>query len=496
MGTFPEPQRNQPQFPESPFFWTLVVILVIAVAITLYLIFSMITSTMNQALNPAYEDPLIVESDTNEINPEELENLDFSLQHRNGPEYQPWDGKSRVTILLLGVDDRSWELGNGPPRTDTMILVTINPENHTAGMMSLPRDLWVDVPGNGFRKINQAFPLGEAQGYSTGGAGLAMATVEQFLDVDIPYYIQINFDAFTNLIDEIGGVKINVPETIIIDPLGDGNTRNLQPGVQTLPGDLTLAYVRNRDTAGGDFDRASRQQQVIIGVIKRLTDFNLLPTLVRKAPALYQNVSAGINTNLTIQQIVKLGQLAYNIPEANIQHVVIGLEHVTAAQSYEGAYILNPIPGEIEALKTIIFSTQPSLITVTPTDTASVSPTAIIPTATLTAEAEEPTQERLPTVTVTIAGPSVAVHNGTGETGLAADTADYLRRNGINVTEVGNASEPYTHTTIIDYTGNPDIINQLSQLLEIPYPKIYSQHNPNNAVDVLLILGDDLKAPP
>jgi LCP family protein required for cell wall assembly len=96
-----------------------------------------------------------------------------------------------------------------------------------------------------------------------------MDTVEELLGVPIDYYAQIDFSAFVRFIDEIGGVKIDVPEKIVVDPLGDNNSKTLKPGRQTLPGDLALAYARARKTEGGDFDRAQRQQQVIKHMVKR-----------------------------------------------------------------------------------------------------------------------------------------------------------------------------------------------------------------------------------
>ena len=178
--------------------------------------------------------------------------------------------------------------GQGPPLADTLILATYDPQSQTIGLLSIPRDLWVDLPGLGYHKINQSFQMGEATNYPGGGPAMAMDTVEALLDIPIHFYVLVDFEAFVRLIDEIGGVKIDVPEQIVVDPLGDHNTKVLQPGIQTLPGDIALAYARSRNTAGSDFDRAERQQQVIMGVRERVASFEILPTLISKAPALYQ----------------------------------------------------------------------------------------------------------------------------------------------------------------------------------------------------------------
>src|SRR5690606_1108907 len=117
------------------------------------------------------------------------------LQVAAGPSAQPWDGASRVTALVMGLEFRDWEAGE-VPRTDTMMLVTLDPLSNTAGMLSIPRDMWVSIPGFDNAKINTAYYLGEIYKLPGGGPGLAMKTVEEFLGVPIDYYAQIDFYAF------------------------------------------------------------------------------------------------------------------------------------------------------------------------------------------------------------------------------------------------------------------------------------------------------------
>ena len=166
-----------------------------------------------------------------------------------------------------------------------MILLTLDPLSRTAGILSIPRDMWVAIPGFQHGKINTAYYLGDAYKLPGGGPGLAVDTVEQFLGVPVNYYAQIDFQAFVRFIDEIGGVKINVPETITVDLLGSGvaTKKTLRPGVQVLPGEWALAYARARNTGGGDFDRAKRQQQVILGIRDRILSFDMLPLLITNA---------------------------------------------------------------------------------------------------------------------------------------------------------------------------------------------------------------------
>ena len=237
-----------------------------------------------------------------------------------GPTPVPWDGASRVTLLVMGLDYRDWQAGEGPPRTDTMILLTLDPLNNTAGMLSIPRDLWVNIPGGFYNgRINTAYQLGEAYKLPGGGPALAAKTVEELLGVPIDYYAQVDFNAFVRFVDEIGGVKIDVPEKITIDPLGDNNVKTLKPGVQTMPGELALAYARARKTEGGDFDRARRQQQVILAIRNQILRPKMLPLLISKAGVLYNELSSGIHTNLTLDQVIRLAWMATKIPEEQDQ---------------------------------------------------------------------------------------------------------------------------------------------------------------------------------
>jgi hypothetical protein len=119
-----------------------------------------------------------------------------------------WDGASRINILLIGLDYRDWEAGLGAPRSDTMILLTIDPLTRTAGMLSIPRDMWVNIPGFGYSRINTAYSSGEGNKLPGGGPELARKTVEQFIGVPVQYYAQIDFFTFVEFIDLIGGIDV------------------------------------------------------------------------------------------------------------------------------------------------------------------------------------------------------------------------------------------------------------------------------------------------
>lgn len=382
-----------------------------------------------------------------------------------GPTPEPWDGAKRVTVLTMGLDYRDWLAGEGPPRTNSMMLLTIDPVNGTAGMLSIPRDLWVNIPGGfGYGRINTAYQLGEGNRLPGGGPQLAMDTVEELLGVPVDYYAQIDFSAFVRFIDEIGGVKIDVPEKIVVDPLGDNNSKTLKPGRQVLPGELALAYARARKTEGGDFDRAQRQQQVIIGIRDRILSLNILPSLVAKSGVLYQELSSGIHTNLNLEEVIKLAWLAMQIPEEKITKGVISPpEQVNLYKTTEGDDVLKPITEKIRLLRDEIF-----------TESGPTSPLAANMDITELLKAENA---------------RVAVLNGTYEAGLAAETAEYLKAQGLNIVEAGNAQQVATYTEVTFYTGRPYTVKYLVELMKIDAIRIYHVNDPASLVDIRITLG-------
>jgi len=384
-----------------------------------------------------------------------------------GPEPDPWDGKTRVTVLVMGLDYRDWESGD-PPRSDTMVLFTLDPVSGTAGMLSIPRDMWVNIPGFDYAKINTAYFLGEVNNLPGGGPGLAVETVEQFLGVPINYYAQVDFSAFVRFIDEIGGVVIDVQEPMTISILGSNKKVELEVGQYTLPGDHALAYARNRKTDGGDFDRAARTQQVILAVRNRILSFSMLPTLVVKAPALYNELSAGIKTNMTLDEVVKLAWLVQQINTDNIKQGVISPDMVESAMSADGQAILIPIPDEIRLLRDEIFSSS-----------GAVGPAAVSEDINVLVETE---------------AARISVQNGSTTEGLAGRTAEWMRGLKLNIVDESNAGEVFDTTTIFIYNGKPYTVQYLANMMGLQNPRVYNRYDPNASYDIAVVLGTDWAA--
>jgi len=196
-----------------------------------------------------------------------------------------------------------------------------------------------------------------------------------------------------------------------------------------------------------------------------------LPTLLTRAPAIYQDVASGIHTNMSFEQMIALGSLALQIDPASIRRGVIGPPDMVLLQVLpSGAEVLKPVPDQIRLLRDEIF---------TLTD-------AVAPSIELDDPAGASAQE----------GARVAVRNGAGIEGLATSTADYLRGLGVNVVEVGNADRmDYSKTVIVDFTGNPYTSRYLMTLLNLDPSQILFQTIPDSPVDVAVICGADLTLP-
>jgi LCP family protein required for cell wall assembly len=385
----------------------------------------------------------------------------------NQPTAQPWNGVSRVTILILGLDYRDWQKKE-IPRSDTMILLTIDPVTNTAGMLSIPRDLWVNVPNYGFRKINEAYFLGEANHLPGGGPQLATETIEQLLGVPINFYAQIDFSAFIKFIDTIDGVAIYPKEDVTVQDWGSEYKQVLKAGgYYTLYGGLALSYARERYSGRqGDIDRASRQQEVIEAVRNRILKFDQLPSLIAKAPTIYQDLSSGIKTNLNnFQEAIQLGVLAMQINPANIKKGVINYDMMIPAKSPEGLDILIPIMDKIRALRDEIFFTG-----------GAEAPIAS-PSANSTLVRDEAAR--------------IDIQNGTSTPGLASKTSQYLRAQGMNIVQEMNANQNYAITTIYVYNSKPYTLKFIADLMKVQPTNIWNKFDPSVGADITVIIGND-----
>jgi polyisoprenyl-teichoic acid--peptidoglycan teichoic acid transferase len=386
------------------------------------------------------------------------------------PAYYPtpeaWDGNRRVNILILGLDSGDWDNPDrdGPGRTDTMLVLTVDPVSLQAGILSIPRDLTVDIPGMiRPNRINTAHRLGEFYNLPGGGPGLAMRTVEQLLGVPIDYYARVDFYAFEQIIEEIGGVELDIPKDITVDPLGPENKVTLEAGLQQLDGATALAYARARNTPGGDFDRIVRQQQVILAIQERVMKVQMLPLLIFKAPRLYRELSEGIQTNLTLEKAIRLAWLARQIEADDIQIGAIGRSQLYVETPEEGVALYRASPERVRREVERVFGLSPG-------------ESAQLPDLQERMQAEEP---------------RIFILDGTEVEGLAQRTAEYLEEQGFLVEDIFQAEEPLERSGLFDYTRKPYTVQYLTRLMAIFTSDIKVKPDPGSPVDVMITLGRD-----
>lgn len=255
-----------------------------------------------------------------------------------------------ITVLLLGIDRRPGE--TDPSRSDTNIIVRIDPEQHRIAMLSLPRDLIVEIPGVGYARINAAHSYGDYYQMPGGGVELARQTVSNLLGTPIDYVVRVDFEGFIGAVDSIGGIDINV-EKELYDPLYPTmdygyTTVHFLPGVQHLDGATALQYARVRHM-DDNFQRNQRQQQVILAVIERLRQQNPLEQL-QSAAALTTALRSYIQTDLPEERMVSLAWAFRNYGAANVERYALDGTMVGEGYDPGDPYANYALPGTIEAL--------------------------------------------------------------------------------------------------------------------------------------------------
>jgi LCP family protein required for cell wall assembly len=269
----------------------------------------------------------------------------------------PWNGTSRFTILFMGLDRRPGESGLAY-RTDTMLLVSIDPISNSIGVLSIPRDLYVEVPGyNQLQRVNTPMVLGELR-QPNFGPQLAMQTVQYNLGIRVHDFVAVDFNSFIRFIDTIGGLEIDIPYNIS-DPLYPDMNYGYDPfyiraGRQVLDGATALKYARTRH-GDNDFQRAQRQQLVMYAVKDQLTQADRLPQLIVQSPSLWAALQDGVYTGLTLDQIIQLGLYLKDIPSENIRAGVVNEAYTVGYTTPQGAQVLVPDRGRLGTLMVEVF---------------------------------------------------------------------------------------------------------------------------------------------
>lgn len=237
-------------------------------------------------------------------------------------------------ILLIGTDQRDLGiLGN----TDTIMVLAIDKANHRAALISFPRDLYLPIPGIGYSRINTAYPFGEDR-KEGGGIPLLMSTIERNFGIPLERYIRVDFSGFKGIIDALGGIDVTV-DCALTDQLMPRyfGVYTLEAGEYHMNGEQALYYARSRKTTD-DFDRARRQQRVMVAVRDRVLSANLIPRI----PALWLAVRDVVDTNLEAGEILDLARLGATFDGKDLKGMVIRYPLVSDWTTPQGGMVQWP----------------------------------------------------------------------------------------------------------------------------------------------------------
>ncbi|MEI6836125.1 MAG: LCP family protein [Candidatus Falkowbacteria bacterium] len=387
----------------------------------------------------------------------------------------------RINILLLGMGGKNHD---GAYLTDTIMLVSIKPSTKQVAMISIPRDMTVPVEDGSWRKINSINANAEAKQPGSGGAATTKA-ISDLLGTPITYYVRADFDGFINIVDEMGGVTVNVEHTLddyAYPILGrednpDYYSRyehlHVDTGLQKMDGSLALKFARSRhgiNGEGSDFARAKRQQLILQAVKDKLLSKSTLlkPAMIVRISA---QLSEHIDTNISVTDMIALWDGYKNIDHSNIINKVIdnsagGL--LVDQTGVDGAYLLMPRSGNYNNVKTFvqdIFNDNPVAVEV------------------------KPLEQKV----------NLQIINGTWVTGLASKIATPLETYNFNIAKIGNGVERnLTKSAIYDlsYGRNDQAIKTLTDLtgatLSYDNPSWLTALKTNTSTpDLVLILGTD-----
>ena len=397
----------------------------------------------------------------------------------------------RINVLLLGIGGKGHE---GANLTDTIIVASYKPSTNEVAMMSIPRDLLVPIPGYGWRKVNNLYALAEYNDKGTGG-DYTKQVLSQIFDIQIPYYLRIDFQGFTELVDLVGGIDVEVPKTLSDYqypipgheeyPEDEGRYEHLyiEAGPQHFDGATALKYVRSRHGINGeasDFARAARQQLVIDALMDKIFSLNTLlrPSKIKK---IQSNLEENIDTNLSLEEFSAFAKLAgeYLSDKSPIINQVLsdGPDGALTAASYGGAFVLEPKVEDFSELKFVASNIfDPSATYNRPDPETSGLPRIVL---------ESPVEAKDKA--------TLEVQNGTFVNGLARATQDKLTELGYSIVSIGNAeSRDFNETIIYDFSQGrfPDTLDFLAAnytdniVSQIPL-------GVTSSADFLIILGID-----
>jgi len=399
-----------------------------------------------------------------------------ALKANVNPDLLKGEGSGRVNILLMG---RGGGNHDGPDLTDTMMLASIDPVNHTATLLSLPRDLWVNVPNQGVMKLNAVWETGEfkylgkvAPGSTdpkaiSAGFSLVDQTVSGILGVNVDYNALVDFQAFQQAVDTVDGVTVNVPSALV-DPTmaweNNGNATLAQAGTQNFDGKQALLYVRSRETTS-DFARAQRQRAVLLALKSKVETLGTLGNPF-KISGLFSALGNNVQTDLSLSNADRLYNILKDVDGANISSIDLDGGSVAGATQYVSGGNIN-------------------------------GQSIVLPKAGLFqyGDIQQFVRGQLKDPYIVKENATVVVLNGTTTSGLATNEANVLKSYGYNVIQAGDAPVTnWTTTTLVDLSHGKDkyTAHYLEQRLNVKaLTSMPGTNMPTNGADFVIIIGSD-----
>ncbi len=371
-------------------------------------------------------------------------------------------GPDVLHVILLGTDRRPPDDGW---RTDTMILVSVDPEERIVSMVSIPRDLYVAIPGHGKMRLNLADNFGEADGYPGGGPALLRRMLEENLGLTFDRYVRIDFQGFTEMVDLLGGIDVDVAcptELWVPNMKAPGEyslLRRLPAEMLHMDGELALIYCRCR-THTPVFDRDRRQREVLLAIRNRVLELGLPGLLPRLFPLL-DSMREHVQTDLEPGEMVYLAQLVADLPASGISQSVIDLTVAPQWVTHDGAWVMRPDRSLVKELMGERL-------------------------APLSRDEEKLAAE----------GARIAVENGTTVEGFSSQIADRLRARGFNVVDVGKSDRlDQAESVIISYGGESYTLETLKQYLGVGEEDVRYEQDWLSDVAIRVIVGSDAHPP-
>ncbi|MDF2815670.1 MAG: transcriptional regulator [Paenibacillus sp.] len=248
-----------------------------------------------------------------------------------------WEGKDRVNILLLGGDSRGLNK-NDVPRSDSNLVISIDPVTKKAHLFSILRDTYVKIPGHGMDRFNTALVYG--------GPQLAMQTAGDLLGLSVQYYVFTDFQGFMELVDALGGIELDVEKDMKYHDSSEPEFDiDLKKGIQQMDGKTALQYVRFRHDAMSDFTRTERQRKFLTAVANKMQ----ATTSLFKLPSILSSIDPYIETNMNITDMLKLGSLGFDVRASGVKGIQVPPFDLLEESSVSGASVLGVNPKKLQA---------------------------------------------------------------------------------------------------------------------------------------------------